>query len=142
MSAQLTIGTLAKQAGVNLETIRFYQRRGLIGEPPKPLGSIRRYTQQHVQRIQFIKQAQSLGFSLDEVAELLALDDGQHCHEAERLGAKKLAKVQERIAQLHRMEKALTELLNRCHCNTGNVRCPLISALETGNVQGTPFGIA
>ena len=131
MSAQLTIGGLAKLAGVNLETIRFYQRRGLIAQPPKPLGGIRRYTQPHVQRIRFIKQVQALGFSLDEVSELLALDDGQHCHEAERLGVSKLADVRERMTQLGRIEKALAELVDRCHCNTGSVRCPLISALET-----------
>lgn len=135
MSEQLTIGGLAKLAGVNLETIRFYQRRGLIDEPPKPPGGIRRYTQPHVHRIRFIKQAQTLGFSLDEVAELLALDDGQHCHEAERLGVKKLADVRERMSQLNRIEKALAELVDRCRCNTGNVHCPLISALEMERSQ-------
>lgn len=137
MSAQLTIGGVAKLAGVNLETVRFYQRRGLVAEPPKPLGGIRRYTQQHVQRIRFIKQAQTLGFSLEEVTELLALNDGQHCHEAERLGTRKLADVRERLAQMQKIELALAALVERCHCNTGNVRCPLISSLEAKSPQPT-----
>lgn len=130
MGAQFTVGTLAKQAGVNVETIRFYQRRGLVEEPGKPLGGIRRYTHAHVRRIRFIKESQTLGFSLDEVAELLALEDGRHCREAERIGSKKLATVRQRLAQLRRVEKVLASLVDRCHCNTGKMRCPLITALD------------
>jgi len=74
MTGSLTIGTLAKQAAVNVETIRFYQRRRLLDEPDKPPGGIRRYTQTHARRIRFIKEAQKLGFGLDEVADLLALE--------------------------------------------------------------------
>ena len=130
MAEQFTIGVLAKQAGVNVETIRFYQRRGLVEAPKRPPGGIRHYTQAHARRIRFVREAQKLGFSLDEVADLLALDDGRHCREAERLGSKKLATVRERMAQLARVEKALATLVNRCHANRGRVHCPLISALE------------
>ena len=130
MTEQYTIGTLAKHAGVNVETIRYYQRRGLVAEPDRPLGGIRRYTQAHARRLRFVREAQTLGFSLEEVVDLLALEDGRHCREAERLGTKKLAMVRERITQLRRVEKALTALVDQCHCNTGKVRCPLISALE------------
>ncbi len=130
MPEHYTIGTLAKQAGVNVETIRYYQRRGLVGEPERPLRGIRRYTQAHARRLRFVREAQTLGFSLEEVADLLALEDGRHCREAERLGSRKLAGVRERIAQLRRVEKVLTALVDQCHCNTGNVRCPLIAALE------------
>ena len=130
MPEQYTIGALAKQAGVHVETIRYYQRRGLMLEPSRPLGGIRRYAAEHVSRLPFIKEAQTLGFSLEEVADLLALEDGRHCREAERLGSKKLAMVRERIAQLRRVEKVLTALVDQCHCNTGKVRCPLIAALE------------
>jgi MerR family mercuric resistance operon transcriptional regulator len=126
----LTIGGLAKAAGVHVETIRYYQRRGLIEEPKKPLGGIRRYTDAHGRRIQFIKQSQKLGFTLDEVVDLLALEDGRHCREAEQLGARKLVMVRERKAQLSRIEKALAALVDQCHCNSGRVRCPLITALE------------
>ena len=130
MAAQLTIGKLAQQSGVNVETVRYYQRRGLIEEPRRPLGGIRRYTDAHARRIQFIKQSQKLGFTLDEVVDLLALEDGRHCREAEQLGARKLAMVRERKAQLSRIEKALAALVDQCHCNRGRVRCPLITALE------------
>jgi MerR family transcriptional regulator, mercuric resistance operon regulatory protein len=134
MAEQYTIGTLAKQAGVHVETIRYYQRRGLVGEPDRPLGGVRRYTQAHARRLQFIKHAQTLGFSLEEVTDLLALEDGAHCREAEQLGAKKLATVRERMAQLRKVEKALATLVAQCHCNTGKVRCPLIAALENDGI--------
>lgn len=129
MPEQYTVGTLAKQAGVNVETIRYYQRRGLVGEPIRPPGGIRRYSKLHEHRLRFIKEAQSLGFSLDEIAELLALEDGRHCRQAEQIGSRKLAKVRERIAQLRRVESALAELLRRCGRNTGKVHCPLVAAL-------------
>ncbi len=125
-----TIGTLAKHAGVNVETIRYYQRRGLVPEPDRPLGGIRRYERTHVRRLRFIKQAQTLGFTLEEVTDLLALEDGRHCREAEQLGSRKLAIVRERMAQLRRVERALTALVEQCHGNTGKVRCPLIAAME------------
>ncbi|EEU2719380.1 TPA: MerR family transcriptional regulator, partial [Escherichia coli] len=85
----LTIGVFAKAAGVNVETIRFYQRKGLLREPDKPYGSIRRYGEADVVRVKFVKSAQRLGFSLDEIAELLRLDDGTHCEEASSLAEHK-----------------------------------------------------
>jgi MerR family mercuric resistance operon transcriptional regulator len=126
----LTIGALAKATDVHVETIRYYQRRGLVAEPPKPLGGIRRYGEDHARRLRFIKHAQSLGFGLDEVADLLALEDGRQCQDAERLGTKKLAMVRDRIARLRRVEKALATLVEQCHCNTGQLHCPLITELE------------
>lgn len=72
-----TIGALAKKAGVNVETIRFYQRRGLLIQPAKPFMGVRHYTERDVQRVRFIKQGQKLGFTLAEVSELLSLEDGQ-----------------------------------------------------------------
>lgn len=125
-----TIGRLAKATDVHVETIRYYQRRGLMPEPAKPLGGIRRYEEGHARRLRFIKRAQALGFGLDEVADLLALEDGRHCREAEGLGTNKLAMVRERIAHLQRVERALAALVNQCHCNSGRVQCPLIAALE------------
>ena len=139
MAEQYTIGTLARHAGVNVETIRYYQRRGLVGEPNRPPGSVRRYTSEHARRLRFIKQAQTLGFSLDEVTDLLALEDGTHCRQAEQLGSMKLATVRERMAQLRKVEQALATLVAQCHCNTGKVRCPLIGALEDDGRQ--PIGL-
>lgn len=111
----LTIGVFAKAAGVNVETIRFYQRKGLLPEPDKPYGSIRRYGEADVTRVRFVKSAQRLGFSLDEIAELLRLEDGTHCEEASGLAEHKLKDVREKMADLARMEAVLSELVCACH---------------------------
>lgn len=126
----LTIGGLAKAAGVNVETIRFYQRCELLPEPEKPLGGIRRYDMTDVARIIFIKSAQRLGFNLKEVLGLLNLADASQCGEARALAEHKLADVQKRIAELRRIELALQELIGRCQSNQEEIKCPLISALQ------------
>jgi MerR family mercuric resistance operon transcriptional regulator len=128
----LTIGAFAKAAGVNVETIRFYQRKGLLLEPEKPHGSIRRYGAADVTRVRFVKSAQRLGFSLDEIADLLKLEDGTHCDEASSLAEHKLRDIQDKLADLHRMEAVLTQLVCACHSRRGNVSCPLIASLQRG----------
>ncbi|MDI1235846.1 MAG: Hg(II)-responsive transcriptional regulator [Polaromonas sp.] len=128
----LTIGVFAKAAGVNVETIRFYQRKGLLPEPDKPYGSIRRYGEADVTRVRFVKSAQRLGFSLDEIAELLRLEDGAHCSEASSLAERKLTDVRARMTDLARMETVLSELVCACHARKGNVSCPLIASLQDG----------
>ncbi len=125
-----TIGALARAAGVNVETIRFYQRRGLLTEPDKPLGGIRRYGEAEVARVLFIKAAQRIGFTLDEIAQLLQLDDGAHCSEARAIAEHKLADVRQRLNDLQRMEAALAQLVDRCASRRGQVSCPLIDALQ------------
>jgi len=129
-SEPMTIGALARAAGVNVETVRFYQRKGLIPEPDRPRGSIRRYGADELGRLRFIKSAQKLGFSLDEVADLLKLEDGTHCEQAREQGRKKLDDVRARIADLKRIEAALADLVTRCSATRGRVRCPLIDALH------------
>ncbi|HJO34951.1 MAG TPA: Hg(II)-responsive transcriptional regulator [Gammaproteobacteria bacterium] len=124
-----TIGVLAQRSGVHVETIRYYQRRGLVGEPARPLGGIRRYDDAHVGRLRFIRQAQGLGFSLDEIGELLKLEDGTYCRDARRLGERRLADVRSRLAELRRMEAALAGLVDRCASASGRLRCPLIEEL-------------
>lgn len=128
----LTIGGFAKAARVNVETIRFYQRKGLLPEPDKPYGSIRRYAGSDVSRVQFIKAAQRLGFSLDEIADLLALEDGSHCSEARMQAERKLADVRARLADLQHLERVLADLVQRCCATRGDVRCPLIASLQRG----------
>jgi MerR family mercuric resistance operon transcriptional regulator len=125
-----TISSLAREAGVNVETIRFYQRRGLLDEPVKPLGSIRRYGQAEVARVLFIKSAQRIGFTLDEIAQLLQLDDGTQCSEARAIAEHKLADVRVRLADLQRIESALKQLVDRCAAGRGKASCPLIAALQ------------
>jgi MerR family transcriptional regulator, mercuric resistance operon regulatory protein len=130
MAARYTIGTLARQVGLTVETIRYYQRRGLVPEPPRPPGGIRHYADEYARRLRFIREAQKLGFSLDEVGELLSLEDGLHCREVEEIAGHKLAAVRERIAQLGKIETVLAVLVGKCHGNRGKLRCPLISSLE------------
>lgn len=125
-----TIGALAEAAGVNVETIRFYQRKGLISEPERPLGSIRRYGEAELARVRFIKAAQRLGFSLDEVAELLMLEDGTQCAKARKLAEHKLQGVRGKLADLRRIESALDRLVARCGSARGSVKCPLIASLQ------------
>lgn len=126
----LTIGAFAKAAGVNVETIRFYQRKGLLAQPERPYGRIRRYGQADVARVKFVKSAQRLGFSLDEVSLLLKLEDGTQCSEAAELAALRLSDVRIRLADLKRMEAALSKLVGECNARHGNVSCPLIAALH------------
>ncbi|MGE0356238.1 MAG: Hg(II)-responsive transcriptional regulator [Burkholderiales bacterium] len=132
-SPPLTVGLLAKSAGVNVETIRFYQRKGLLPEPDKPLGGIRRYAPAVLARLRFIKAAQRLGFSLEEVGDLLKLDDGSSCREAREQAERKLADVRGKIAELSRIEGVLADLVERCRVAPGRVRCPLIAELHGGD---------
>ncbi len=127
---RLTIGGLAKAAGVGVETIRFYQRRGLLPVPERPPGGIRRYVEGDVARLRFIKSAQRLGFSLDEIASLLRLEDGAHCDEARVLAEHKLEEVRARLTDLIRLESVLAGLINECSASRKKVCCPLIAALQ------------
>lgn len=128
-SKPMTIGTLARVAGVNVETIRFYQRKGLLSEPERPWGGIRRYGEADAARLKFVKAAQRLGFNLDEIGQLLKLEDGTHCSEAAELAALRLADVRARLADLAAMEEALAKLLGECGTRKGRVSCPLIAAI-------------
>ncbi|MCK9987286.1 MAG: MerR family transcriptional regulator, mercuric resistance operon regulatory protein [Azoarcus sp.] len=125
-----SIGLLAEAAGVGVETIRFYQRKRLLPEPERPRGSIRRYADDDLARVRFIKSAQRLGFSLDEVSELLKLEDGAHCDEARSLAERKLEDVRVRLADLLTIESVLSQLVARCGATRGAVTCPLIASLQ------------
>lgn len=125
-----TIGVLAAQAGVNVETIRFYQRKNLLQAPARERGSIRRYGRADMDRIHFIKSAQRLGFSLDEVAQLLKLEDGSHCGEAREQALQKLISVRAKLADLQQIERALSGLVERCSTTSEKICCPLIAALQ------------
>ncbi|MBW6389824.1 Hg(II)-responsive transcriptional regulator [Billgrantia antri] len=129
-STTMTIGGLAKAASVHVETIRYYQRRGLLPEPKRPPGGIRRYGAADLARLAFVKNAQQLGFSLAEVSELLCLEDGMHCQEASALAETKLRHVQEKIDRLRRIETVLSDLIGRCHAQQGPTGCPLIASLH------------
>lgn len=129
MGADLTIGKLADAAGVNIETIRYYQRRGLLDEPPKPLGGHRRYSGDQAKRIRFIKRAQVLGFTLDEVSALLTLDTACACSETRMLASHKMALIERKIADLAAMQQALAGLIQQCDAGSGGANCPIIDVL-------------
>ena len=130
MRGDLTIGKLAEQAGVNVETIRYYQRRGLLDEPKKPLGGYRRYPSDTAKRVRFIKRAQALGFTLEEVAGLLRLDAAGACAETRELAAHKLVLIDEKLAELGTMRSGLAGLLAKCGKNHHRA-CPIIQVLVT-----------
>ena len=124
------IGRLAAAAGVNVETVRYYQRIKLMPLPRKALGGIRRYSAEDLSRLRFIKTAQGLGFTLEEIADLVKLDDGTRCNEARDIAAHKLAVVRARRRDLRRIETVLARLVRQCETLRGTIRCPLIGALQ------------
>ena len=129
MVAELTIGRLAGQAGVTVETIRYYQRRGLMPEPDKPINGHRRYAAEATRRVHFIKRAQVLGFTLEEIGGLLQLDESHACSETRELAARKLEVIDGKLADLKAMRKALTSLLSQCNTGAATGTCPIIHAL-------------
>ena len=129
----MTIGILAKAAGVNVETIRYYQRIGLIDEPDKPPQGYRRYPASIIHRIQFIKRAQDLGFTLNEITDLLSLNDG-NCEEARTIAEHKLEGIHRRIEDLTAMQSELTRLVKTCRRNAdGRGHCAIIQTLTRSN---------
>ena len=139
MLQQMTIGQLAEAAGVNVETIRYYQRRELLAQPERPSGGIGRYPPGALTRLRFIERSQSLGFSLDDVQALLSLDDGRACTSARKIGEHKLADVRQRIQTLQALEGALQELVTQCSTARRKVSCPLIEALMRSDAPVNQF---
>lgn len=128
MTSHYTIGQLAKAAEVNVETIRYYERRGLVTQPPKPDQGYRTYSKATLARILFIKRAQELGFTLEEIANLLSLGESP-CQEVQGMAAQKLASVRAKMADLSRLETVLDDLLNQCAANPDQAHCPIIESL-------------
>lgn len=125
----LTIGILAKSSNVNVETIRYYQKMELLAEPAKPKSGFRIYPQAYIDRINFIKRAQLLGFTLKQIRELLTLGDG-HCKQVQELAGEKLNEIEIRIKDLKIMRKSLSDLLARCDDTyETNTHCALVEAL-------------
>ena len=130
----LTIGKLAKKAEVNVETIRYYERTGLIEQPDKPSGGFRHYDRTILDRILFIRKAQTLGFRLDEIRTLLELSVG-HCAEIQSIAEDKLEDVQEKIQGLRQLETVLTDLVNQCRARVDKADCPIVEALLPGDIE-------
>lgn len=132
----LTTGELARRAGVNVETLRFYERKGLLPEPPRRESGYREYPPGSVRLIRFIKRAQEVGFSLGEVRELLALrvEPGTSCVEVRRRAEQKIVDVKQKIADLKQIERALTTLAATCSGRGPVSECPILESLD-----GEPF---
>lgn len=132
MQPGLTIGKAAGEAGVNVETIRFYERQGLVAQPPKPDGAgVRRYSADTVARIRFIKEAQQIGFSLREIGELLVLraDPNADCAEVREQAVAKLQEVRRKIERLRQIGAALETLIAACPGRGGLQACSIMDAL-------------
>jgi Hg(II)-responsive transcriptional regulator len=127
----LTIGALARRAGVGVETVRFYERRGLVRRPARPTAGFRTYSEETVARIRFIRHAQALGFTLKEITELLALRvaPGSDCAEVRARALAKLADVEGRVAELVRIRSALAKLVASCPGNGAVTSCTILGAL-------------
>lgn len=131
-----TIATLAREGGVGVETVRYYQRRGLLRTPDKSGGSalsggIRRYDAQDVRRLRFIRQAQAAGFTLEQIGELLELDAGQDRARARALAGERIAALDEKIAELQAARASLAKLAGACAASDVGP-CPIIEAFEAG----------
>lgn len=129
MRDDLTIGILAKRSGVNVETIRYYQRRHLLHEPSRPRSGYRQYSSETVRRVRFIKRAQTLGFTLEEINGLLGLDEKRACLETRDIAAQKLTLIEQKISDLLRMKRALSRLLRACDAASAGEPCPIIHLL-------------
>ncbi len=127
--ANLTIAGVARAAGVGVETVRYYERRGLVSQPKRGARSYRRYQVGHVDRIRFIKRAQDLGFTLQEIATLLKLEDGADRRSIRRIAGARLDETRRRIEDLRRIESVLAHLLHDCETHAKAHRCPIIAAI-------------
>ena len=126
-----TIGQVASLSGVGVETVRFYERKGLIPQPPRPESGFRRYTEDAVIRIRFIQRSKSLGFSLKEIKELLSLrvDSASSCGEVKKRAKEKIADVERKIHTLREMKLALDKLTAACRGRGPIGECPILKAL-------------
>ena len=123
------IGTLATRAGVSIDTVRYYERGGLLAPKTRLASGYRRYSDLEVARLRFIRRAQALGFSLKEVKDLLALSNLRDVARVKRAAQEKLADVQERIASLERVRKGLADLIAACPGHGRAADCPILKAL-------------
>ncbi len=130
---KFTVGKLAKEAGVNVETVRYYERTGVLPKPERKASGYRLYSEEDVKRIRFIKHAQQLGFTLKEIQELLELriDAGISCEEVRQQAEEKILNVEQKIANLQRIRQVLTQLVAACQSRKTTDNCPILAALET-----------
>ncbi len=131
----LKVGEVAKHAAVNLQTIHYYEREGLLPRPPRTASNYRVYSQGAVRRVRFIKRAQELGFTLRDIKELLALRAAPRicCADVRQQATAKLQDIEEKIGTLQGMRKALTKLIGECSGKGPITQCPILEALDSEN---------
>ena len=125
----MTIGELARAAGVHVETVRYYQRRGLLAKPAKPPGGRNHYSDTVLQQIGFIRRAQYLGFTLQEIKSLMAIGDSR-CAEGRSYAQAKLDELGARVQEINRMRRELRRMVRKCDANTDGGPCPFLRSLD------------
>jgi Hg(II)-responsive transcriptional regulator len=141
---RLRIGEVASGAGVNIQTLRYYERRGLLEAPDRTASGYREYPSETVRLIRFIKRAQDLGFTLKEIEELIALRDakGRKRSKVQALAEAKVRDIDKKLAQLQAMRSALHTMVERCACRDGRPMCPILEALDDEPVPTAAGGPA
>lgn len=132
----MKIGSVAEAAGVEVSTVRYYERRGLLAEPPRTASGYRQYDEAVIDRIRFVRQAQDLGFTLEEIEELLALrvEDSSSCGVVEEATRAKLRSVDAKIRELRRLRGVLARLVRSCEAKESTEECPVLGMLEEEKV--------
>lgn len=135
-AAGLTIGKVAHSAGLAIDTVRYYEREGLLEKPARSASGYRHYRPDAIARLRFIRQAKELGFSLREIKELLTLrvEAGRSCADVRARAEAKIADVEQRVATLMRMKRALAKLASSCSGRGPTSECPILDALESGKL--------
>jgi len=133
---QMTIGKIAERAGVGVETVRFYERKGLIERPRRRSSGFRQYRPDAVRRIRFIKRAQEVGFTLNEINELLdlRLEPGSTCGDVKQRAQQKVEEIDQKLRGLRRMKRSLNEMIRACDGNADVNGCPILNSLGTEDV--------
>jgi MerR family mercuric resistance operon transcriptional regulator len=128
----LTISQVAKGADVNVETVRYYERIGLISKPPRTESGYRQFSVEVIQRIKFIKRAQELGFTLSEVKKLLCISDGQNydCYYIQQFASKKIEEIQQKISDLEKIKSILYDLSKKCPGQGSTDKCPILEKFK------------
>jgi MerR family transcriptional regulator, copper efflux regulator len=136
-SASMTIGAVAKRAGVPIDTIRYYEREGLLPEPLRRASGYRSYNESIIRQLRFIRRAKDLGFTLEEIRDLLALSADRHrgVKEVKQRAQQRLASIDERIAELMRVRKGLEQLIEACPGHGSPEQCPILRALADEDAQ-------
>ena len=129
MTSSYSIGAFAKAGGVGVETVRYYERRRLLIQPVRRPGGIRKYSEADLARLRFIKRAQSAGFTLDEVEDLIGFRHSQACHDTRQVLSTKLREVEGRLAELRRLRDDLKGLIERCDADGSETYCPALDEL-------------